>query len=460
MNHEKRGLRLNRELAVALREYLDSVDYMGISLALRGLGFFVNPWPPFYETYMAVNRLPPRLRTILRLLYLGVEVDYHDAHTAIETTLLRRLEDAGILRLDQGRVRNLGYALVCFQGLTILASLPPQYPAATSKGQPLYLGRDSYGLAHFIASQQGEDALDLCSGCGIQALVLARRFRRVWAVEILPEAVEAIKFNAALNGLDERIRALRGDLFTPVEGRRFDLVVCNPPYLPIPPTINYPITTNGGEDGLAVMRRVIEGLEAHLKPRGLFASVGEGPGDRAGPLLVKLLQGASSSSVSYTLIQASRETIELMTHILSQAVAQVLGEDPQRIGHIYREHFSSLGCTHYYHYFIRGRRGPPGLQILKLHGDWEPDDVPVVSPKHGFEAREALARAAAMAHLSEEHKRVLSLCDGTRRVREVAEALFPHAAGEVDRLSGLQRLLNICDELERMKLLTRRAAQR
>src|SRR5579875_2447502 len=75
--------------------------------------------------------------------------------------------------------------------------------------------------------------LDLCAGSGVLAMVAALEgAAHVTAVDVSRRAVVAVRLNALLNGV--RVEALRGDLFVPLSGRRFDLIVTNPPYLPGP----------------------------------------------------------------------------------------------------------------------------------------------------------------------------------------------------------------------------------
>ncbi len=80
---------------------------------------------------------------------------------------------------------------------------------------------------------RGREVLDLCSGTGILGLTAARLGARATAVDLSRRAVVNARLNARLNGLE--LSVLRGDLFAPVEDRRFDLIVSNPPYIPAPP---------------------------------------------------------------------------------------------------------------------------------------------------------------------------------------------------------------------------------
>lgn len=78
------------------------------------------------------------------------------------------------------------------------------------------------------------DVLDLGSGSGLLAVEAARRGGRVTAVDISWRAIATTWLNALLNGQSLRVR--QGDLAGAVSGRRFDLVIANPPYVPAPST--------------------------------------------------------------------------------------------------------------------------------------------------------------------------------------------------------------------------------
>ena len=77
--------------------------------------------------------------------------------------------------------------------------------------------------------------LDMGTGSGVCALLAARHARRVVAVDISAAAVRCTRLNALLNQVEDRVDVRHGDLFAPLAGERFDLVLFNPPfYLGVP----------------------------------------------------------------------------------------------------------------------------------------------------------------------------------------------------------------------------------
>jgi release factor glutamine methyltransferase len=133
---------------------------------------------------------------------------------------------------------------------------------------------DSWLLAGVLRAQAlpaGAALLDLCAGSGLLAVTAALRGAGdVTAVDVSRRAVATVRLNARLNGV--RVRALRGELFAPVAGRRFDAIVANPPYVPGTradlPTRGRARAWEGGRDGRAVLDRIIAGAPGHLRPGG------------------------------------------------------------------------------------------------------------------------------------------------------------------------------------------------
>jgi len=110
-----------------------------------------------------------------------------------------------------------------------------------------------------------ESALDLGTGNGLQALFAARHARRVVAVDLNRRALRFAAFNALLNGV-RGIELREGDLFAPVAGSTFDLIVSNPPYVISPETaFTY---RDGGLPGDAFCERIVRTLPEHLSEGG------------------------------------------------------------------------------------------------------------------------------------------------------------------------------------------------
>ena len=138
------------------------------------------------------------------------------------------------------------------------------------------------GFAPWIDDPEGvETALDLCTGSGCLAILMAHSFPNaaVDAIDISPDALVVACRNIADYHLEDRVKAIESDLFAAVEGKRYDLILSNPPYVTaaamaaLPPEYRHEpaLALAAGEDGLDVVRRILAEARAHLNPRGVLA---------------------------------------------------------------------------------------------------------------------------------------------------------------------------------------------
>ena len=129
--------------------------------------------------------------------------------------------------------------------------------------------RPSATLAHLTVRAQVERALDLCTGNGIQALLLSRHAGEVVATDVNERALAFAAFNLALNGVDN-VELRAGSLLDPVAGERFGCIACNPPYV-ISPDAFFTFR-DSGLPGDRISEELARGLPALLE-RGGFATL-------------------------------------------------------------------------------------------------------------------------------------------------------------------------------------------
>ncbi len=123
-------------------------------------------------------------------------------------------------------------------------------------------------------------ALDLCTGSGCLAIVLAHAFEQaeIDAVDISTDALAVASRNIADYQLQERVRLMQSDLFTGLAGRRYDLIISNPPYVNAESMAELPEEYRhepvnalaSGADGLEATRKILAGAAAHLTDQGLL----------------------------------------------------------------------------------------------------------------------------------------------------------------------------------------------
>jgi ribosomal protein L3 glutamine methyltransferase len=147
------------------------------------------------------------------------------------------------------------------------------------------LGADGVGL--YDMPDAITSVLDLCTGSGCLAILAAMVFdeAKVDAVDLSTDALSVAKINVAEHDMKDRVTLLHGDLFAPVRGKRYDLIISNPPYVAraevkaFPPEYKHePLMAHlGGVDGFDLVRRILRESGAHLTRNGvLICEIGTG----------------------------------------------------------------------------------------------------------------------------------------------------------------------------------------
>ena len=149
--------------------------------------------------------------------------------------------------------------------------------------------REKLSFFEKLKGRKEWDVLDLCCGSGAVGISLAKICSnvKVTATDISAEAVETAEANA--EDLRVKVRFLTGDMFEPVKGRKFDMIVSNPPYirtnmisiLQEEVKDHEPLNAlDGGRDGLDFYRTIVEKAADFLKPEGfLLVEIGHDQGE-------------------------------------------------------------------------------------------------------------------------------------------------------------------------------------
>ena len=139
----------------------------------------------------------------------------------------------------------------------------------------------------FIAGLEVNSILDLGTGSGCLAILAALAFpgASIDAVDKSADALQLARTNVAGYGFEGRIRLMEGDLYEPVAGRRYDLIITNPPYVDAEAMSALPdeyrhepaLGLAGGPDGLALVRAIVADASGHLTPGGgILCEIGRG----------------------------------------------------------------------------------------------------------------------------------------------------------------------------------------
>jgi len=134
----------------------------------------------------------------------------------------------------------------------------------------------------FLRTRTGTQLVcDLCTGCGCIAVAIAKNFAdgRIIATDVSDAALRVAAQNVQEHQVGDRVKLLQGDLFEPLisylDAERFDLIVCNPPYVSAAEyetldrnvrDFEPRVALFGGTDGLDIYRRIAERVDEFLKP--------------------------------------------------------------------------------------------------------------------------------------------------------------------------------------------------
>lgn len=258
---------------------------------------------------------PSPLATLASVLLLGDPVTREALDAALPTLGVAGAADLGLVTLSAGSAIPAldlrPYAITDEAG-------PGEWWIASDLGElavggalrtdhVLGVGGASVTLAGLVLPGAIDRALDLGTGCGIQALHLARHARVVVATDVSPRALAIAGLSAAVNGV-ENIEFRLGSLFEPVAGETFDRIVSNPPFVITPRREGVPAYEyrDGGLVGDALVASVVRGASEHLTPGGVAQLLGNWETSAAGAGLDRALGWADDAGLDAWIVERER----------------------------------------------------------------------------------------------------------------------------------------------------------
>jgi hypothetical protein len=212
------------------------------------------------------TRCGTRLDTLIRLLLIGVPVEVEAVRRAVHPMRLESWVEAGLLALSNDSAFAL-VKLLPYQGLILAFDAPRELEHGARADFVMGIGSSTLTLANVTMRRPSRRTLDLGTGCGIQAFLAAPHSEQVVAIDRNPRASRFVAFNARLNGLDN-VTCGTGDLFEPVQGQQFDLIISNPPYV-ISPVARY-LYRDSGMQGDQFCQRIVQEVPRYLNEGGYF----------------------------------------------------------------------------------------------------------------------------------------------------------------------------------------------
>ncbi|WP_017933260.1 DUF7059 domain-containing protein [Nocardioides sp. Iso805N] len=218
------------------------------------------------------------LETLVRLFLLQAPVSHEQAEAALPG-LVDQLAVEGILAQSVGEVAARldvrPYAADAGPGdvanLWVVSDLTPGLdglPQRVGSDHVLGISPASTSLAQLTMRHKVGRSLDLGTGCGVQALHLATHSDQVVATDVNRRALWVTRFNAALNGVADKVDVRDGSFFEPVAGERFDLIATNPPFVISPATGERLVYRDSGLPGDRVVEDIVRAAPGLLAEGG------------------------------------------------------------------------------------------------------------------------------------------------------------------------------------------------
>jgi len=337
---------LSSAQADALRARLVEVAYDERAIA-RGEsiapGLFDALRLPLVHDALALDDAPASDLALL-FAYMG-RVSFERFERALTPALSALALKLGLVtRGDDGSVAS-PFLLMPFMGLWIISD-----PLSQDGDAVMGPGPTTHELARLLPARTPRSVLDVGCGAGTFALLAADRgSAEAVGVDINPRAVELARINARLNGLSAEF--LAGDLFAPVEGRRFDLVISQPPFVARAPEVDAAVFLHGGTYGDELALSLIARCPRVLLPAGRALMLLDAPVRPGAPLHLRLREALGDAPVDVAVFSTPGMSPDLMAVGYTARSLESL-EGYAATVRRYRHHLRALGVTEFSHAIV------------------------------------------------------------------------------------------------------------
>lgn len=280
------------ELAQHFKDKLEESNYRFLYNAIMGSLVDLDNWTEEKFALSLLENINEKDRALVEFLMLG----YTKSEEILEVTLgkegINFLLQSGIAQKVGANLISNGYVVLPVKSLFLILSLPSNFRNSKSLFGDIYIGQDSMRLLQMTKHKKFNKILDICAGSGVQGLNLSKSIGApTYAVELNENAFIAAKLNAYINGVSD-YTVIKGDLYNclPDNCSPFDCIISNPPYVPVPKDIELAMCGDGGENGMEIAQRIIDGYDKYLSVDGYAYMVLECIGDEREPYIIEYLK--------------------------------------------------------------------------------------------------------------------------------------------------------------------------
>lgn len=415
-----------KDLIHRFKQCLDDMQYeLLTNFVLNDGDIYVNPFHDYYSMKRDMKKLSPTLGKILSFFLLGDPVEIRVLEEKFDSEILDYLYETEIMNRDETECWLNSYILVPYCNCYFIVSNVHYYPTCQNPDPAPYIGFDSYWLSKTIVNRMHGDVLDLCTGSGIQAILSAKCAKKVVAVDINPEALKISRFNAYLNDVDDVLEYREGNLYSVIkEDETFDYILSNPPFIPIPKGIKFPICGDGGEDGKEIVRVIMNGYSKYLKENGTGIMIGQALGNSEKSFLTGDIE-ICCPNMDGKVFYWSKGTIGVLVEgssKLSEAFEQTLSLTDEEWLEVFTKQNADKFWT--FNLFVKNRPGK--IEEIYVDEYWDEEDVPISlasSTEKTGETYRQQTQSGSEIRLDDEQLCFINKIDGQKTVKELLKSM-------------------------------------
>lgn len=370
---------ISEEKMLKLKGFLDRINYhLMMTMILGEATYFTNPIPDYYTVKRELKKVDIKYQKLISFFMLGEPVERKILDLELDSDVIEHLYELEIINCDEEDYWLNNYILTSYCNCYFLVSNIYYYPTCQNQVQKPYIGLDSYWLSRIIVNQVSGNVLDLCTGSGIQAILSAKTADKVVGIDVDEQSIEIAKFNAYLNGVHKKVDFKLGNLYEPInEYVEFDYITSNPPFIPIPDSVEFPIAGDGGEDGKDIIRRIFWGYRKHLKLGGKGIMIGQAIGDSERVFISEDIRSILIG-LDCTIYYSGKTPIENQASQFAELATNINKKEQIESG-LWNEMYRKMGAEYLYNFTLIATRGNTSLKEIYIMDNWDKEDIPNIN---------------------------------------------------------------------------------
>lgn len=451
---------IKRDILYKFNQILDNINFSSLYYLLVGEShYFSNPLPGYYYIKQEIPKLPQNYHDLFKFFALGEPILLSSLYALFDEDILNHLYELEVLNRDEDYCWLNNLLLVTYENLYFFVGNCSSYPTNQDLIQRPYVGIDTYWLSRIVSNKLYGRVLDLCTGSGIQALIAAKTANEVIAIDVDPLACKIAKINVFLNKLDDTIKVYQSDLYSVLnKSEKFDFIISNPPFMPVPDSVNFPISGNGGSDGKCIIKIILQGYSNFLKRNGTAYMTGQALGNSQNVFLTDDLKSClcemSVNVIYFGKNDLKNQAIEYAK--LSNYCNNNNCANKENWLSIYRD----IGAEYLYNYILTVKNSESKYDEIFLDDNWNITDIPqtnctwTIAPNNYILSTNEKNNITVSDEVLEFIKRI----DGKKTLEEIVEGFpvkYKIKYGENAEKIIQGSLIRVCGNLQRQKIITK-----